>query len=161
MQTDLAGVDLGKKITAENADEQEGNAAKREKTYGEESGRMERDAESPPVALAESFKALFKTLLIAPEKTHLLPNVIFAVILVFRAQEIHCQRRNDGPRPHVGSQHGKTHRFCEGDKQKLGNAGQKKHGNKNNTNAEREDKGRHGDLLSAVQDRLNGFLAHR
>src|SRR6266850_3229847 len=160
MQTDLTGVHFGKKIAAENADEQKGETAKRKKTCREEPGRMERSAQSPSIPLAESFKALFKALLIAPEEAHLLPDVFFGVIFVFRTQEIHSQRRNDGPRPHVGSQHGKAHRFRERDKQKPGNAGQEKHWDENNTNAERGDKRGHGDLLGAIQDRLNGFLAH-
>src|SRR6266850_2892874 len=59
MQTDLAGIDFGKKIAAKNADKQERETAKRKKTYGEEPGRMERSAQSPPISLAETFKALF------------------------------------------------------------------------------------------------------
>src|SRR5467141_5135997 len=35
MQTDLAGIDFGKEIAAENADEQKGETAKRKKAYGE------------------------------------------------------------------------------------------------------------------------------
>src|SRR5712664_685756 len=133
MQADLAGIHFWKKIAAKNADKQERKTAKRKKTYGEEPGRMERNAQSPPISLAESFKGLFKALLIAPEEAHLLPDMFFGLIFVFRTQEIHCQRRNDGPRPHVGSQHGKAHCFRERDKEKLGNAGQEKHGNENNT----------------------------
>src|SRR5882724_196908 len=161
MQTDLTGVDFGKEIAAKNADEQKGETAKRKKTYGEEPGRMERSAQSPPISLAETLKTLFKTLLIAPEKAHLLPDMFFGVIFVLGAQEIHCQRRNNRPRPHIGSQHGKAHRFRKRHKQKPCNSRQEKHGDENNTNAERGNKSRHGDLLGAIQDCLNGFLAHR
>jgi len=52
---------------------------------------MERNTQSAPIPLAESFEALFKALLIAPEEAHLLPDMFFGVIFVFRTQEIHCQ----------------------------------------------------------------------
>ena len=161
VQTDLAGIDIGEKIAAKNADEQERESAKRKKADGEEPGRMERKAQSLPISLAESFKAFFKTLLIAPEKAHLFPDMFFGVIFVFGTQEVHRQRRNDRPRPHIGRQHGKAHRFPERHKQKPGHSRQEKHGDEHDTDAERGDKSGHGDLLRAVQDRLNSFLAHR
>src|SRR5467141_3657685 len=53
VQTDLAGIDIGEKIAAKHADEQEGESAKRKKADGEEPGRMERKAQGLPISLAE------------------------------------------------------------------------------------------------------------
>ncbi len=87
--------------------------------------------------------------------------MLFRVVFIFRAQEVHSQRRHDGARPHIGSQHGETHRLGQGNEQELSHAGQKKHRDEDDANAERGNKCGHGDLLRAVEDRLDGFFAHR
>src|ERR1700682_65665 len=121
---------------------------------------MQSDTQGTPVPFAEFFKPPLETLLIAAEEAHLFSDVLLAVIFVFRAQEIHGQGRHDGARPHVGSQHGEAYGFGQRNEQEFGHAGQKKHGNEDDTNTERGNKSGHGNLLRAGEDRLDGFLAH-
>src|SRR5712692_1332383 len=156
----LSGVDLRKEIAAENSDEQNRQNAKCQEACGEEHWRMQGDTQGSPVAFPEFFKTPLKPLLIAAEKPHLFSDVLLAVIFVFRAEQIHGQGRHDGARPHVGSQHGEAHGFSQRHEQELSHAGKKKHGNEDDANAERRNKSGHGDLLRAVEDGLDGFLAH-
>src|ERR1700674_2533767 len=122
---------------------------------------MQSDTQGTPVPFAEFFKTPLETLLIAAEEAHLFSDVLLAVIFVFRAQEIHGQGRHDGARPHIGSQHRETYGFGERNEQEFSHAGQEKHGNEDDTNAECGNKSGHGNLLRAVEDSLDGFLAHR
>ena len=98
--------------------------------------------------------------MIAAEEAHLFSGVFLDLIFVFRAQEIHGQGWHDGARPHIGGQHGEAHGFGERNEQEFSYAGQEKHGNENDTNAQRGNKSGHGNLLRAVEDRLDSFLAH-
>src|SRR5713101_7673799 len=122
---------------------------------------MQGDTQSSPVAVSEFFKIPLKTLLIATEEAHLFSGVLLAVIFVLRTEEIHGQSRHDGARPHVGGQHGEAHGFGKRNEQEFSHAGEKKHGNEDDANAERGNKSGHGNLLRAVEDGLDGFLAHR
>ena len=56
---------------------------------------------------------MFELLLVAAEEALFFAGVLFSVVFVFRAQEIHGECGNDGARPHVGRQHGEDHGFGE------------------------------------------------
>src|SRR5260370_11403704 len=160
VQSDLSGVNLWKEIAAENSDEHDRETAKSQKAYGEEHWRSQSGAQGSSVAFPEFFKIPLKALLIAAEEAHLFTDVLLGVIFVLRAEEIHGQSRHDGARPHVGGQHGEAYGFGQRNEQELSHAGQEKHGNEDNANAQRGDKGGHGNLLRPIEDGLDGFLAH-
>src|SRR5207253_1045802 len=160
VQANLSGIDLRKEIAAQNADEQNGENAKCQETRGEEHWRMKCDTQGPPVPFAKFLKTPLKALLIAAEEAHLFSGVFRGLIFVFRAQEIHGQGRHDGARPHIGGQHGEAYGLGQGNEQELSHAGKEKHRNKDDTNAERGNKSGYGNLLRAVKDRLDRFLAH-
>src|SRR5579863_2351016 len=75
-------------------------------------------------------------------------------------QEILGHRGDQGARQEVGGQHGKNDRFGEWDEQVARHAGEKEHGNEDNADGERGDKGRRGDLLRAVEDGVFDLLTH-
>ncbi len=160
VQANLSGVNLRKEVTPQNADEQHGQNTEGEEAHGEKPRGAQSGAQGSAVAFAKLFKTALKSLLIAPEEAHLFADVFLGVIFVFRAQQIHGQRRHDRARPHVGSQHGKAYGFSERDEQELGYAGKKKHRNKDDANAQCGNESGHSNLLRAVEDGLNGFLAH-
>src|SRR5215472_8578464 len=56
---------------------------------------------------------------IKTEKSHSFTDMLVRAVFVFRAQQVHRQRRNDGSRPHIGSQHRETHRFRERHEQEF------------------------------------------
>src|SRR5712692_3985053 len=161
VQANLSGVNLRKEIAAENSDEQDRETAESQKAYGEEPGRTQSRPQGSSVAFPEFFKIPLEALLIAAEETHSFSDVLFGVIFVLRTEEIHGQSRHDGARPHVGGQHGEAHGFGKRNEQEFSHAGEKKHGNEDDANAERGNKSGHGNLLRAVEDGLDGFLAHR
>ena len=121
---------------------------------------MQSRVQRVPVAFAESLKSSLEALLIAAEETHLLPRVLVGVIVILGAQQIHGQGRNNGARPHVRSQHREAHRLRKRHEQEFGHTGKEKHGNEYDANAQRGDERGHSNLLRAVENRLDRFLAH-
>jgi hypothetical protein len=112
------------------------------------------------VALAKPLKAMLEFLLVAAEKGLLFTDMFFGLVLVRAAQEIHRHRWDDGSGPTVGRKHSEANRFGQWYEEEFRNARKKKHGKENNANAERGNKRRHGNLLSSIEDGLDGFLAH-
>src|SRR5260370_32133491 len=159
VQANLSGVNLGKEIATEKTDDQDGENAEGQEAYGEDHWRVQSDTQGFSVAIPEFFKSPLKTLLIAAEKPHLFSDVLLALIFVFRAPAVHCPGRDDGARPHIGSEHGEAYGFGQRNEQEFGHAGEEKHGNEYDANAERGNKSGHGNLLRAVEYRLYGFLA--
>ena len=160
VQPDLAGVHLWEKISSENQGDSSRCAAEGKETRGEELRPAQRGFESPAVSFAESLEVALEHLLVSTEETLLLSGVLLGAVFVLGAEEIHRQGRHDRPGPHVGRQHGEHDSFGQGHKQKLGHSGQEKHGHEHNADAERGDKGGDGDLLRAVENRLDGLFSH-
>src|SRR5581483_8146867 len=67
-------------------------------------------------------------------------------------QQVHRERGHQSSREHVGRDHGEHDGFGQRDEQKLRDPAQKEHREKDNTNAERGDKRRNGDLRRAFED---------
>ena len=160
VQADLPGVHFRKEIAAEHKNKQDGKDAESQKCGREKTRKVQRRVQRALVGFAELLEFPFEPLLIPAEEAHPLPNVLFRVILILGGQEIHCKSRNDGSRPHVGSQHRKTHGLCQRHEQIPCDARKKKHGNEDDANAERGDERGHGNLLRAVENGLHGVLAH-
>ncbi len=86
MQANLAGIHLREEIAAENTTEEQRENAERQEAHSKEPRRTQSGAQRVPVTPPEFFKIPFKALLITPEEAHLFADVLFGVILVFRAQ---------------------------------------------------------------------------
>ncbi len=86
--------------------------------------------------------------------------MFFGLVLVLAAQEVHRHCWHDGSGPSIGSQHGEADRFGQRYEEEFRHARKEKHGKENDANAQRGNERRHGDLLSAIENRLDRFLAH-
>src|SRR5579859_5689927 len=137
VQANLAGINLGKEIAAEDKNKQDGKDAEPKKSGRKKARKVQRGMQRAPVGFTELLESPLEPLLIAAEETHSLATVFVRVIFVLGAQEIHRQGRHDRSRPHVGSQHRKTYGFRQGHEQIFCDARKKKHGDENDANAER------------------------
>ena len=160
MQADLAGVYAREEIAAEHKSNHARKHAEREETRGEKAGMFEHVLERALIAFAESLKGAFKSLLKAAKKALPFAHMVFGVIFVLCAQQVHGHGRNDGAGPHIGGEHGEADGFGERDEQKSCNTREEEHWDENDADAESGNERGHGDLLGAIQNGLNGVLAH-
>ena len=67
-------------------------------------------------------------------------------------EEIHRQRGHQSSREEVRRQHGEHHRFSQGYEQELGHAGQEKHRNEDNADAQCGNQRGNGDLIGSIEN---------
>ena len=112
-------------------------------------GRFQRAA----ITSARTFEATFEARLETAQATAGL-----RVVVVF-FQPIERQRRYQGSRQHVRGQHRKDHRFGQRREKVFGDAAEKEDRHKDDTDRQRRNQRRHGDLMRAFQDRVVDLLA--
>src|SRR5580692_4608918 len=160
VQTNLPGIDFGKEIPAEHEDEPDGQQAKQQEAGAKQFRPLQGRIQPVTVALAKSFKAMLEFLLEAAEETLFFADVFFGLVFVLAAQEVHGHRWDDRSGPSIRSQHGEADGLRQWHEKIFRHARKEKHGKKDDTDAKRGNEGRHGDLLSAVENRLHRFFAH-
>ena len=74
-------------------------------------------------------------------------------------EQVHGHRRHQGPREHVGSEHGEDHCFRERNEQEPRDAAEEEHRHEDDTDAKRGDQGRDRNLRRALKDRMAKRLA--
>ena len=110
------------------------------------------------IAVAESFESQLKRHL-HPHQRIAAGRIQVSGFLFVAAEQILGHGRDQRPGQQVGGEHGEHHRFRQRDEQVAGHAGEKEHGQKHDADGQRGNKGRHRDLLRAIQNRLLNFLA--
>ncbi len=81
-------------------------------------------------------------------------------IVFMSAQQVHHHRRHQRSRQQIRRQHREHDCFCHRHKQVTRHAREEKHGYEDDADGERGNKGRHGNLLRAIENRLFQFLLH-
>src|SRR5208282_570981 len=161
VQANLAGVNVGEEVAAKKEKESCGEETEGQETRGEKRTVVQGGGERAAIGSPKTLEGALKRLLVAAEKTHFLAGVLVDMVLVFRTQQVHRHRRHDGARPHVRSEHGKADGFGERHEEIFGDAGKKEHGDEYDADAQCGNESGNGDLLSAVEDGLDGFFAKR
>src|SRR5271154_1019928 len=155
MQAQQAGIHLGKEVLSQEAVQPEREQAKGQKENHEDAAMLEGGFQQLLVAAAEVFKLALKASLEAAQKA----LWRFGAMLV-AAHDVHDQGGDQRPGEQIARQHGEAYSLRQRHEQELGHARQEEHGHENDTDTERGDESRHGDLLRAVKDSLLHFLAH-
>src|SRR5207302_5924459 len=99
VKADLAGVDAREEIATENQSDRARQGAKSQEAGGKNARMVEDTLERFAVAVAETFKAALEALLEAAQNALPLADMVFGVVLVLGAQEIHRESGNDRARP--------------------------------------------------------------
>src|SRR6202007_2547481 len=82
------------------------------------------------------------------------------VLLKLFGQKKHDQRGNNGSRKEIGRKEREYDGLSERNEKVPRHAGEKKHRNEHNADADRGVKSRHGDLLGAIENGLPKLLPH-
>src|SRR5256885_1111807 len=85
VKADLTGVDAWEEIATENQSDRARQRAKSQEAGGEDARMVEDALERFAVAVAETFKSALEALLEAAQNALPLADVVFGVVLVFRA----------------------------------------------------------------------------
>ena len=122
---------------------------------------IQRAAQRVAVAFAKPSQSRARTSADSAANNPCLALGVFSACIRPGAQQVHGHGRNDGARPHVGSQHRENHRFRQRHEQKFRHARKKKHRDEHDADTQSGNKRRYSDLLRAVQNGLHRFLTHR
>src|SRR5690348_6452145 len=160
VQTNLSGIDFGKEIPAKNYNKTDGKNAESQETTTEKLGPIECRAEPSTVAFAEFFEGALETLLVPAEEALLFACMLFGIVLILAAEEIHSHGRDNRSGPAIGCQHREDNGFGERHEQEFRHARKEKHGNENDADAECGDESWDSNLLSSVENGLDSLLAH-
>ena len=136
MQSKRACVHRGKEILPEKGDEQPGGDAKREKSNREGPSVSQHGAQQVRISLSEAIERLFKTLLKGDQWPDPKRYVLFACLFVVMALEPHDHCRHQRARKYIRRDYSEHHGFGQRHKEIARHAGQRKHGDKDNTDTE-------------------------
>src|SRR5271157_2220763 len=154
MKPHQAGVNRREEVFAQEEHQAHRQNTEREKARREQFLMSEGGFQKLVITTAKLLETALERSLVTPED-----RLWSSSLMLMTPHDVHHQRRDQGPREEIRSQHCEHHGFRQRHEQVSRDAGEKEHGHKYDANAKRGDERRHSNLRRAIEDRLFHLLA--